>query len=480
MTYFFDNFPEFVETDVRKVRGTTTVSTESLHKRCSVLLPSWLVEGKTILDLGHCLGAFGHWALSNGATHYTGVDIQKQFCSNSEVILGKYWQSDKFQIVCSDVLQFLKTNKTQYDIVVASGVIHGYLDAMGLLKQITEHSKQFVVIETLDIPEPEFPTILFKTHKMTSKYAMYHYSGFTPLIGFNALRAVMNEYGYSMHGERIYPERILNSHDAYNDSVEIKNDATSSVPNRYMVRYVKTSTVKKSLEHSISTNKVGMNNTMININNYVVNKPEMWKFDDALAKRFQEEATNNIPDYELVIDMCLDIAKFNLDKDACIVDVGSALGHTMSKFIDIGYDDVIGIESSQAMIDNAKHKDKVILSDTFPAEINSDFVMANWTLHFVVERKKYIQDVFNSLSDGGVFIISDKTTQTAVIKELYYDFKRANGVSDEYIYEKEQKLQGYMHPYPVDWYTDTLKEIGFKNIQIINAKLGFVTFYCEK
>ena len=108
-----------------------------------------------------------------------------------------------------------------------------------------------------------------------------------------------------------------------------------------------------------------------------------------------------------------------------------------------------------------------------------EFVMANWTLHFVKERKQYIQDIYNNMT-GGVFILSEKTTQTKEVKELYYNFKIANGVSLDYIKQKEQLLQGFMDLYPVEWYMQTLTEVGFKNIQILNARYGFVTFYCEK
>jgi hypothetical protein len=107
-------------------------------------------------------------------------------------------------------------------------------------------------------------------------------------------------------------------------------------------------------------------------------------------------------------------------------------------------------------------------------------VLANWTLHFVDARKEYIQRVYDNMNSSGVFVLSEKTCQTDTIKEMYYDFKRSNGVTDEYIYDKEQKLKGYMNLLPVDWYIETLKEIGFKNVQIINSRLGFVTFYAEK
>jgi SAM-dependent methyltransferase len=479
MTYFFDQYPEFVDTDLRKVRKTTTVSSESLHKRCAVLLPKWLIEGKTILDLGHCVGAFGQWALANGAAHYTGVDINRNFCNNSKAMLGKYWKENQFDIVCSDVLNYLKENDKQYDIVVASGVIHGYLDVFQLIKLISETSSEYIVIETLDVNETESPAILFKPHKMTSNYVQHHHTGWTPLIGFNALRAVMNEHGYIMHGERIYPEKIINSHDAYNDDVKIKNNESLSLPDRYMVRYHKSNTIKKSLQNSIATNTVSSKDNVINVNDYIITKPKIWSFDDNVAGRFQEEAINNIPDYERVIDMCVELAISKVNQDAVIVDVGSALGHTLDKFLNKGFSAVYGIENSDAMISKSKHQDKIICSDKFP-ELKSDFVMANWTLHFVVERKDYLQSIYNNMNEDGVLIVSDKTTQTPEVKELYYDFKRDNGVTDEYIYEKEKKLQGYMHPYPIEWYLDTLKQIGFKNIQIINSRYGFVTLYCEK
>jgi SAM-dependent methyltransferase len=484
MTYFFDNHLEFVTEDVRKIRPVTTVTPESLDKRCSVLLPKWMIEGKTILDLGSCLGAFGHWALANGAKHYTGVEVQQAFCLKSENLLGKYWDSSNFKILNSDIVQFLSNCTEKYDIVVACGVIHGTVNVISTLQQITNISSNYVVIESLDVPEPTTPAIIFKAHSMTSKYALYPYSGWTPLIGYTALQYVMHEYDFVIDGERIYPERITESHDAYNDSVDNTkySDAefsTIAIPSRYMVRYKKQKTTKTSLENKIRQ-KVVLQRSVVSTENFKTKKPDVWKFDDAVAKRFQEEAKNNIPDYERVINMCLELANRKYNKECRVVDVGSALGHTMDKFISAGYTNTIGIEYSQDMMNNSSHSDKVILSDVWPTEIQADFVMANWTLHFVVERKDYLQNIYDSLSEGGTLIVSDKTAQTELIKELYYDFKRTNGVSNEYIYEKEQKLKGFMFPYTAEWYTDTLKDVGFKNIQVINAKLGFVTFYCEK
>jgi hypothetical protein len=88
--------------------------------------------------------------------------------------------------------------------------------------------------------------------------------------------------------------------------------------------------------------------------------------------------------------------------------------------------------------------------------------------------------MYDNLEPSGYLIVSDKTTQSAEVKKKYYDFKRANGVSQTYIDEKEKKLAGYMYPVPASWYNTAFAEVGFSSIEIINAQYGFVTFMCKK
>jgi SAM-dependent methyltransferase len=490
--YLFDQYPEFIDNDVRRNRGTTTVSSESLTKRCSVLLPSWSVKDKRILDLGHCLGAMGHWCLVKGATHYTGVDIQKDFCDTSIKLLSNHWDSSKFNVVQMDVVQFMKQQVQQgiqYDLVIASGILHGYINTVEFVELLSAISCKYIVIEATECEEDNTtPTISFKVYNMVSNIESYPYKGWSTIVGFNALRTIMGEYGFAMQS-RVYPEKIVGVHDAYNDDIKLGQDKIQDrtsgiygVPKRYMVRYEKRKYGgrKQSLEHNIVNNIQTYQKSYLNLSKLTVTKAPVWQFDDSVAKRFQQEATTNIPDYERVLDMCLDIAKRRMPSNATVIDVGSALGHTMSKFIHAGFVETFGVESSQAMIDNSSFPDNVTLSDNWPKSWRADFVMANWTLHFVNERKQYIQDIYDSLEPDGIFILSDKTPQTNNVKEMYYDFKRTNGVTDEYIYEKEEKLKGYMNLLPVEWYLDILQEIGFRNIQIINGRLGFITFYAEK
>ena len=204
---------------------------------------------------------------------------------------------------------------------------------------------------------------------------------------------------------------------------------------------------------------------------------ESWIFDEAVATRFQHEAESHIPSYNVVINKSVDFAKKTLQPDDLIIDVGSALGFTINKFKAAGFKNVIGVDNSTAMISKSLYSDTIVHSSTLPVN-KYKLVLINWTLHFILDKQEYLQSVYNSL-DNGYLILTDKMKQSDKVKEMYYDFKRNNGVADEYIYQKEDSLKTIMHCKSVEWYTSQLTAIGF-DIEIIHADLGFVTFLCYK
>jgi SAM-dependent methyltransferase len=205
---------------------------------------------------------------------------------------------------------------------------------------------------------------------------------------------------------------------------------------------------------------------------------DFWIFDNEIANRFQAEAETNIPSYHTVISKCLQFANKNLEKSDKIIDVGSALGYTISKFKNAGFTNVIGVDNSPAMIEKSVFKDIVICSNFLPKDIYK-LIIINWTLHFIANKIQYLRDVYNNLDNNGYLILSDKCCQTDLVKDMYYDFKRNNGVSEEYIIEKEKKLIGVMQSVSIGWYLNTLQEIGFI-VDVIHGDLGFVTFLCCK
>jgi SAM-dependent methyltransferase len=181
--------------------------------------------------------------------------------------------------------------------------------------------------------------------------------------------------------------------------------------------------------------------------------------------------------------MCILIAERSFaDREAArIIDVGSATGFTLMKLREAGFKTVNGVDSSLAMLDKSRIKENLIHSDVFPKSKGKyDLVLANWTLHFVKDRKAYLQDIHDSLSEDGMFILSEKMSSSKFVHDRYHDFKRSMGVSDKEIEEKERSLRDVLIPYPLGWYLENLSAIGFIEIEIIDAAWCFKTLLCRK
>lgn len=207
-----------------------------------------------------------------------------------------------------------------------------------------------------------------------------------------------------------------------------------------------------------------------------------WQFDDDVAARFETEARMHIPNYEAVVQKCVDIALAAFpDRSAKVIDVGSATGYTMERLLAAGFSDVHGVDNSKAMIERSRLKDRVVHADTFPKDKASfDLVLANWTLHFIPERESYIKDIRMSLNDSGIFILTDKMASSPFVHEQYHNFKRSMGVSEQEIARKEASIKGVLEPRPLGWYQETLGKLGFRNVEVIDAPYCFATLIAFK
>jgi tRNA (cmo5U34)-methyltransferase len=155
------------------------------------------------------------------------------------------------------------------------------------------------------------------------------------------------------------------------------------------------------------------------------------------------------------------------------------LGNTVNKFVVNGYANVQGVDSSPAMVKYSLHPTKILLSNTLPNK-DWDVVLANWTLHFMQDRKQYLQSIYTNLKSGGLFIMSDKMDYSLETEKLYHNFKRSNGVSEEVLQEKQRSLIGVLTTMPLSWYLQTLEELGFCDIQVVNTRYMFSTIYARK
>jgi tRNA (cmo5U34)-methyltransferase len=209
-------------------------------------------------------------------------------------------------------------------------------------------------------------------------------------------------------------------------------------------------------------------------------KTGSWQFDAAVANSFVEHARQHIPNYDLVIDKCVAMAENSLGRFGRIIDVGCATGETLRRLRQAGFLNLTGVEASEAMLNHCDHDiARYIHSDCFPQE-QFDAIICNWTLHFVSDKKKYLSDISKSLSTRGFLILSEKTSLDPTAIKFYHQWKHSQGVSWSDIRAKEEAVKGIMYIDSPAWYTDTLQQVGFNNIQIIDASWCFTTFLCTK
>ena len=232
---WFNQYPEFINLDPRKDREILTVTAESLTKRCQVMLPQELIDGKTILDLGSALGAMGKWSLENSASLYHGVEIQKGYRDKSRELLLEYSTVNIFNTI--DEVE------NQYDIVIAAGIIHGVFNIVELLKNICSKSLLYVIIESHLIDNNEYPSIILREGNMINHSGLDNtFCGMQMVPNRPAIDILMGVNGFILDKE-LYPEPIIYSHDAYN---------SKTGADRFISRYVRTDSKIKTLEEAIN------------------------------------------------------------------------------------------------------------------------------------------------------------------------------------------------------------------------------------
>jgi tRNA (cmo5U34)-methyltransferase len=201
-----------------------------------------------------------------------------------------------------------------------------------------------------------------------------------------------------------------------------------------------------------------------------------WVFDHKIAKTFVQHAQQHIPNYDIVINKSVDLCKYLLSTDSHIVDIGCATGETLKRLQTAGFDNLTGVDSSDSML---QHCDPNIAryhhSDRLPVN-NYDAIICNWTLHFIKDKTTYLSDMYQCLDKNGFLILSEKTSNDDLPIHFYHEFKKHQGVSQEDIDTKARSVKNIMHINSVEWYIDTLKSSGFKQVHIIDASWCFTTF----
>jgi tRNA (cmo5U34)-methyltransferase len=231
----------------------------------------------------------------------------------------------------------------------------------------------------------------------------------------------------------------------------------------------------------------------------IFDKPieKQFEFDEEVASVFDDMLDRSVPFYKENLNLQIEILKNFLSDNDKVVDLGSSTGTfliELAKKCDKKLD-LIGIDNSKAMIENAKKKAKAFGVDILFLEkdfltydfSDSNAIIANYTVQFVrpLRREKLIKKIYDSLNENGLFLMSEKLITehkklNKIMIDIYYEYKKNKGYSEYEIAQKREALENVLIPYTMQENIEMLKNAGFNNIEVIFRWNNFATFIAFK
>lgn len=205
----------------------------------------------------------------------------------------------------------------------------------------------------------------------------------------------------------------------------------------------------------------------------------------------------SVPFYKEMQRLSIVFANNFLENGSRVYDLGCSTATTLIELSKNCNKDLklIGIDNSKAMLERANNKSKAfgvdikfICNDIFDVDLkDAKVIFSNYTLQFIrpLQREKLVKKIYDGLTEGGVFIFSEKlVSQNSILnKQLideYYSFKKAQGYSEFEISQKREALENVLIPYTEDENNKMIKDAGFSHCEMIFKWVNFATFIAIK
>ncbi len=220
---------------------------------------------------------------------------------------------------------------------------------------------------------------------------------------------------------------------------------------------------------------------------------KQFEFDENVASVFDDMLNRSVPFYQEALDLTIFYLTHLLKSNDTVVDLGCSTANTLITLAKKSPFplNLIGVDSSHAMIQQAAHKAAAYGADI--SFVQSDFfamdfptcqgIIANYTLQFVRprEREKLIALIAQSMAPEGVFIFSEKVVTTdprlnKLMIEKYYEYKKSKGYSEFEIAQKREALENVLVPYSEQENKEMILANGFKSCETLFRWNNFATF----
>ncbi|MEM1144108.1 MAG: carboxy-S-adenosyl-L-methionine synthase CmoA [Pseudomonadota bacterium] len=225
-----------------------------------------------------------------------------------------------------------------------------------------------------------------------------------------------------------------------------------------------------------------------------------FRFDQDVVDVFPDMIRRSVPGYETVVAMSGLLAGRFARNDTSLYDLGCSLGATLLSMRHQVRDRtcrIIGIDNSAAML---KRCELVLARDpnTIPVTLleqdvndvsfeTASVVASNYTLQFIpqTQRTDLLARVFEALTPGGVFILSEKVlfedeALQRLNVDLHHDFKRAHGYSELEIAGKRDSLENVLVAETLVAHRERLHQVGFSSCDVWFQCFNFASMIAIK
>ncbi len=227
---------------------------------------------------------------------------------------------------------------------------------------------------------------------------------------------------------------------------------------------------------------------------------EDFVFNDRVVEVFDDMLERSIPFYDQVIEGAANIlSRFLKDGDS-VVDLGCSTGTALirlSRLLKSNTLHFTGIDSSHAMLEKAKLKAELYSKSDCFSFLEQDITtldlpdtgafILNYTLQFIrpLQRKDFVQRLYNNLRPGGVLVLSEKTIvhDTRLNREfidIYHNFKKEQGYSELEIAKKREALENVLIPFSITENMSLLRQVGFTSVETFFQWFNFSSFIACK
>lgn len=226
--------------------------------------------------------------------------------------------------------------------------------------------------------------------------------------------------------------------------------------------------------------------------------PGAWRFDAEVSRAFDAHVRKSVPFYEEVQRMVVELSDYFVRDQSVVYDLGASTGTTLdmlaARHAAKENAQFVGVDLSESMVQQAQarvQRPNVRFLHTNVMDVEfappANLVVSLYTLQFLTlaERRELLKRVNDGTVEGGALLLVEKTrAENALFEdiwlELYWDFKRRQGLTPEQILEKANSLRGVLNPLTTEENVDLLFQTGFSRVEVFFKWYNWTGFLALK